>query len=61
MGAFALTGAGKGKFEFLFDPASAKIVRLKGAMDVDIDMTPEAGGDPMKTAVSNHVEVELLE
>jgi hypothetical protein len=61
MGTFALSGAGKAKFEFLYDPASGRVVRIKGATDLDIDMTPESGGDAVKTAVSNHVERELLE
>jgi hypothetical protein len=61
MGAFVLSGAGKGKFEFLYDIATTRIIRLKGTQDVDIDMTPLGGGEAIKTAVSNHIERRLLE
>jgi hypothetical protein len=61
MGVFNLAGAGKGKFEFSFNPATGAITRLKGTMETNIDMTPQSGGEPMKTSVANHIERELLE
>jgi hypothetical protein len=61
MGVFNLAGTGKGKFEFQFDPAKGVIRYFKGIMETDIDMTPQSGGDPMKTSVTNHIERELLE
>lgn len=61
MGNFALSGAGKGKFEFQFDAARGAIARFKGSMETDVDMTSEAGGDPMKTSVANTIERELIE
>jgi hypothetical protein len=61
MGMFNLSGTGKGKFEFQFDPASTAIRFLKGSMESNIDMTPQTGGEPMKTAVSNTMERELIE
>lgn len=61
MGSFDLSGTGKGKFEFYFNPATGTITRFKGQMDTDIDMTPQSGGDSMKTSVSNHIERQLIE
>jgi hypothetical protein len=61
MGVFTLAGAGKGKFEFAFDPASRTITRIKGSVETSIDMTPESGGSAMKTTVVNHIERELVE
>jgi len=61
VGVFNLAGTGKGKFEFQFDPAIGAIRFFKGSMDTDINMTPQSGGDPMKTTVTNHIERELIE
>lgn len=62
MGTFAVAGGGKGKFEILFDPAKSRVVKLKGKVDLAMDMTPQAaGGDVVKTVVTNHVERDLLD
>lgn len=61
VGVFNLDGTGKGKFEFHFDPTNSAIRYFIGSMVTDINMTPQAGGDPMKTSVTNHIERELIE
>jgi hypothetical protein len=61
VGVFDVKGKGKGKFEFNFDPARGAILYFKGTMNTDIDMTPQAGGLPMKTSVANHIERQLLD
>ncbi len=61
VGVFNLAGTGKGKFEFQFDPATCTIRYFKGSMETDINMTPQTGGDAMKTSVTNHIERELIE
>lgn len=61
VGIFNLAGTGKGKFEFQFDPAIGAIRYFKGSMDTDINMTPQTGGDAMKTSVNNHIEREMIE
>ncbi|MDH4037457.1 MAG: hypothetical protein OEX18_07245 [Candidatus Krumholzibacteria bacterium] len=60
MGTFQVEGGGKGKFEFLFDPAARAIVKLKSRMTVDMDLTPRAGGDTVDTSVNYQMERELL-
>lgn len=61
MGTYAVMGAGKGKTEFAFDPAKSRVARIKGKIDIEMDMTPQSGGDPVKTVVINHVERNVLE
>ncbi len=61
MGVYTVAGTGKGKGEFSFDPAKARVVRVKGKMDVNMDMTPQASGDLVKTIVTNQLERTLLE
>jgi len=61
VGIYNLAGTGKGKFEFQFDPARGVITYYKGSMQTDINMTPQSGGDPMKTSVVNHIERQLVE
>ncbi len=61
MGSYTVAGAGKGKGDFLFDPSKSRVVRLKGQIDLNMDLTPEAGGEPVETVITNHVERELLE
>lgn len=61
MGAYTVAGSGKGKGEFSFDPTKARVVRLKGKIDVTMDMTPQSAGDPVKTVVTNQLERNLLE
>jgi hypothetical protein len=61
VGAFNLAGTGKGKFAFQFDPATGAIRYFNGTMETDINMTPQTGGDAMKTSVKNTIERELLE
>jgi hypothetical protein len=61
VGVFNLAGTGKGKFEFQFDPATGSIRYFKGNMGTDINMTPQTGGDAMKTSVTNTIERELID
>lgn len=60
MGTFKVDGGGKGKFEFLFDPAAGLTVKLKSTMTVDMDLTPAVGGDSVDTSVNYSMERELL-
>ncbi|HET6348556.1 MAG TPA: hypothetical protein VFH88_05670 [Candidatus Krumholzibacteria bacterium] len=60
MGNFDIAGTGSGKFEFYFDAGRGVITHYKGSMQTDINMTPQSGGDAMKTSVTNHIERELL-
>ena len=61
MGVFNTAGSGKGKFEVLFDPAQSRVVKFKGKIDLDMDMTPQAGGDIVEMVMANSFERELLE
>jgi hypothetical protein len=61
VGVFNLAGTGKGKFEFQFDPAAGAIRFFNGTMTTDINMTPQSGGDAMKTSVKNTIEREMIE
>ncbi len=61
MGVYTVAGTGKGKGEFLFDPAKARVIKVKGKIDISMDMTPQGGGDPMPTVVTNHFERDILE
>jgi hypothetical protein len=61
MGTYQVAGGGKGKAEFLFDPAKSRVEKLKGKVDISMDMTPQAGGDAVKAVVISHVERNLLE
>lgn len=59
-GTFAVDGIGEGKFELLFDSATATIVRLKGKVDMKMDLKPTAGGDAVETTVTFNIERELI-
>jgi hypothetical protein len=61
MGVYTVAGNGKGKGEFSFDAAKARVVRLKGKIDMTMDMTPQSSGEAVKTVVTNHLERNLLE
>ena len=61
VGVFNLAGTGKGKFEFQYDTASGAIRMFNGTMATDINMTPQTGGDAMKTSVKNTIERELIQ
>jgi hypothetical protein len=61
VGVFNLAGTGKGKFEFQFDTAKGVIRYFNGTMTTDINMTPQTGGDAMKTSVKNTVERQLIQ
>jgi len=61
MGVFLVAGTGKGKGEFLYEPAKGRVVKVKGKIDISMDMTPEEGGDKMEMVVINHVERDLLD
>jgi len=61
MGQMTVDGEGKGKYEFLFDPASGVVVRMKGQTDVEMEMTPVGkAGDPVQTVIGIKIERELL-
>jgi hypothetical protein len=60
MGTFTVEGGGKGKSEFLFDPAARLVIKLKSKTDVSMNLTPAAGGDPMEANVVYQIERELL-
>lgn len=61
VGVFNLAGTGKGKFAFQFEPTTGAIRFFTGTMTTDIGMTPQTGGDPMKTSVKNTIEREMIE
>lgn len=61
MGNYKISGNGSGKFEFHFDQARGAIRFFSGSMKTDINMTPQAGGDPMPTSVTNTIERQLLD
>lgn len=54
MGTFSVDGDGKGKVEFLFDPAARLIVKLKANMSVDMQLNDSPA------AVTYQLERELL-
>lgn len=60
MGTFSVDGGGKGKVEYLFDPVAQIVVKLKAKMNVDMTLTPAAGGDNIGTSVTYQLERELL-
>ncbi len=61
LGSYILAGTGKGKGEFWFDAVKSRVVKFKTDIDVTLDMTPQSGGDTMKTLLVNHVERSILE
>lgn len=61
MGVYTVAGFGKGKGDFSFDPAKSCVVKIKGKVDITMDMTPQSGGEPVRTVMSNHLERTLLE
>ncbi|HXV13862.1 MAG TPA: hypothetical protein VEC56_06615 [Candidatus Krumholzibacteria bacterium] len=61
MGVYSVAGSGTGKGEFLFDPSKSRVVKVKGKVDLNMDMTPQSGGEAMNMIVANHFERELLE
>ncbi|HET6463706.1 MAG TPA: hypothetical protein VFH33_07890, partial [Candidatus Krumholzibacteria bacterium] len=60
-GVVNLSGHGKGKFEFQFDPAAGTFRYFKGTIDTDLDMTPQSGGDATKTSLGTTIEMELVD
>ena len=60
MGTYNVDGTGKGKVEYLFDPATQVIVKLKAKTNIDMNLTPAAGGDSVGTSVTYQLERELL-
>jgi hypothetical protein len=60
MGEFQAEGEGEGESELYFDPSAGIIVKMKGKMDIKMDMTPVDGGDTVETTVSYQIEKELL-
>ena len=61
MGVYSVAGVGKGKGEFWFEHAKARVTKVKGKVDMTMDMTPQSPGEPLKTVVANNVERTLLE
>lgn len=61
MGVYTVAGSGKGKGEFSFDPAKSRVTKVKAKIDINMDMTPQSGGEPVKTIVTNNLERTLLE
>jgi len=59
-GVMEADGSGTGEYECYFDPGTTTIVKLKGRMDVRMDMVPVSGGDTIETTVTYQVEKELL-
>jgi hypothetical protein len=60
-GEFDVSGGGKGKYEFYFDPAAGVVVKYKGKMDVEMEMVPTGGtGDPVESTIGYQFEKELL-
>jgi hypothetical protein len=61
MGAFAVDGKGRGKYEFLFDALSGKVLRFKSKTDIEMDLTPQAGGDPVASIMGYTIEREKIQ
>jgi len=59
-GVYDVDGKGKGKYEFSFDPATGAVAKFKGSIDVDMNLTPQTGGDPVATVMGYTIERELL-
>jgi hypothetical protein len=60
MGDYESEGEGEGEHEFYFDPAEAIVVKLKGKIELKMDMKPVSGGETVETTVSYEIEKELL-
>jgi len=58
-GAATATGKGEGKFKLFFDPKTSTIVKLKGSMDFNMELQPDAGGDSIETIVGFTMEREI--
>jgi len=59
MGTFAVDGKGKGSIEMLFDPKTSAIVKLKGKMELNMNMVPEGAGQEVNTIVTIQMEKAL--
>jgi hypothetical protein len=56
-----MEGEGDGKYEFYYDPAEKLVVKMKGSVEVNSDMTPVSGnGDTIKSTISYEIDRELL-
>lgn len=60
MGEYEAEGKGEGEHEFYFDPAESIVVKLKGKIEIKMDMKPVSGGETVETTVSYEIEKELL-
>lgn len=60
-GDFDVSGEGKGKYEFYFDPATGVIVKFSSKTDIEAESVPSKGsGEPMQTTIGYQFEKELL-
>jgi hypothetical protein len=60
MGSFGVDGKGKGRYDFAFDPASGTVLRFKSKIDVEMNLTPQAGGEPVVSIMGYTIEREKL-
>jgi len=58
-GSATADGKGEGKFKVFFDPKTGTIVKLKGSMDFNMELQPDAGGDAIQTLVGFTMEREI--
>lgn len=60
-GDFKMDGGGDGKYEFFFDGSEGLVVKLKGAIEINSDMTPVDGkGDTNELTINYEISRELL-
>jgi hypothetical protein len=60
-GDFKMDGGGEGKYEFFFDGSEGLVVKLKGSIEIDSDMTPVDGkGDTAELTINYEISRELL-
>jgi hypothetical protein len=60
MGSQIVEGEEKGDIELFFCAKSSTIVKFKAKSESKIDMTPEAGGDPVETTVNSTLERKVM-
>lgn len=60
MGSFGVDGKGKGKYDFSFDPSSGTVLRFKSRIDIEMNLTPQAGGEPVVSIMGYTIEREKI-